>query len=106
MEKGCLAVLVFGVPTPLIMIMITKRTKIEHLITMVITKYLGASRVLVLGVLTTVIIIMITKRTKIEHLITMVITKFLGASLVLVLGVPTPPSWELTQALSTVGSAR
>ena len=69
MEKGCLAVLVFGVPTPLIMIMITKRTKIEHLITMVITKYLGASRVLVLGV-------------------------------------PTPPSWELTQALSTVGSAR
>ena len=40
MEKGCLAVLVFGVPTPLIMIMITKRTKIEHLITMVITKVL------------------------------------------------------------------
>ena len=49
---------------------------------------------------------MITKRTKIEHLFTMVITKVLGASLVLVLGVPTPLSWELTQVLSTVGSAR
>ena len=62
--------------------------------------------VLVFGVPTPVKIIMITKRTKIEHLITMVITKVLGASRVLVLGVPTPPSWELTQALLTVGSAR
>jgi len=62
--------------------------------------------VLVFGVPTPVKIIMITKRTKIEHLITMVIIKVLGASRVLVLGVPTPPSWELTQALSIVGSAR
>ena len=30
----------------------------------------------------------------------------IGASRVLVLGVQTPPSWELTQVLSTVGSAR
>ena len=62
--------------------------------------------VLVFGVPTPAKIIMITKRTKIEHLITMVITKVLGASRVLVLGVQTPPSWELTRVLSTVGSAR
>ena len=62
--------------------------------------------VLVFGVPTPVKIIMITKRTKIEHLITMVITEVLGVSRVLVLGVQTPPSWELTQVLSTVGSAR
>ena len=62
--------------------------------------------VLVFGVPTPVKIIMITKWTKIEHLITMVITKVLGVSRVLVLGVLTPPSWELTHVLSTVGSAR